>query len=97
VAPPPRLRPIVAPDWWDDAACSGRGPRKWFTEGTEREAVAICRTCPARTPCLRFAVDNDEQHGVWGGMTAEQRRKLRKLHLVADGELLRPSTRSERR
>jgi WhiB family redox-sensing transcriptional regulator len=31
------------------------------------------RPCPVRAQCLRYALDNREMHGVWGGWTAKQR------------------------
>lgn len=35
---------------------------------TAKSAVYVCREmCPVRTACLRMALDNDEQHGIWGG------------------------------
>jgi hypothetical protein len=37
-------------------------------------AKAICGTCPVRVPCLAFALATREPHGVWGGLTAEERR-----------------------
>ncbi|MCV7424045.1 WhiB family transcriptional regulator [Mycobacterium yunnanensis] len=44
----------------------------------ERETVArqICWTCPVQVPCRRFAVATQEPHGVWGGTTPLDRRRL---------------------
>lgn len=39
------------------------------------EAKALCSRCPARAACLDFAVAHDEQYGVWGGLTADERSK----------------------
>jgi WhiB family redox-sensing transcriptional regulator len=37
--------------------------------------LAVCKGCPVRIPCLRFAVENEITHGIWGGMTAIQRKR----------------------
>ena len=31
-------------------------------------AKAICATCPIQKACLRHAIENGEQYGVWGGL-----------------------------
>jgi WhiB family redox-sensing transcriptional regulator len=43
--------------------------------GTERARV-ICRRCVVAEQCLTFANENDEQHGVWGGLSRSERRLL---------------------
>jgi len=44
-----------------------------------REAAKICAHCPARTQCLEWALNTQQQHGFWGGMTAVDRQdELRK-------------------
>ncbi|HET9772974.1 MAG TPA: WhiB family transcriptional regulator [Acidimicrobiia bacterium] len=40
------------------------------------EAKALCRTCPSREPCLAFALSTHQELGVWGGMAADERRRL---------------------
>jgi hypothetical protein len=37
-------------------------------------AVAVCFTCPVVMECQQYALANNEEYGVWGGMTPEQRR-----------------------
>lgn len=39
-------------------------------------AKAICAQCAVVEPCLQFALENNEKFGVFGGMTAEERRRL---------------------
>ena len=54
----------------------------WF-EDDELLAAAICngdydgKICPLREECLRWALINHEQYGVWGGMLPHDRRHLR--------------------
>jgi WhiB family transcriptional regulator, redox-sensing transcriptional regulator len=43
----------------------------------EADAKAVCRTCPVRVPCLDFAMATNQDAGVWGGTSEEERRALR--------------------
>ena len=38
------------------------------------QAKAICAGCPVRQQCLAFALNTRQNHGVWGGMSEEERR-----------------------
>ena len=39
----------------------------------ERRAQQICDTCPVRKECAQFALSIGEEHGIWGGMTDQDR------------------------
>ena len=70
--------------WRHRAACGGQDTSWWFPDktgahnATTARALALCRSCPVQTPCLTHAQDAPEYHGIWGGMTPEQRRGLRR-------------------
>jgi hypothetical protein len=71
------------PDFWSKgtANCTAY-PDLMFPEGynshpRELKATEVCNGCPYIKECLQFALENDEW-GVWGGMTRHQRRPLRK-------------------
>ena len=67
------------PEWFAQAACARVGGDWWFPEEPEelRQAKRICRGCEVRLQCLRFAVENGGQRGVWGGLASHrQRRKV---------------------
>jgi WhiB family redox-sensing transcriptional regulator len=49
------------------------GPSTWQTAA----AVEVCNRCAVRTKCLDWALANDVHHGVWGGVSEEQRRAMR--------------------
>jgi hypothetical protein len=38
-------------------------------------AVAVCLTCSVLMECQQYALANNEEYGIWGGMTPEQRRE----------------------
>jgi WhiB family transcriptional regulator, redox-sensing transcriptional regulator len=74
----------AAGTWRDQAACvTSTEPDTWHPRqgrtSEVREALAICATCPVTAPCLKFALDNQLRDGVWGGTTANQRRRWREL------------------
>lgn len=55
------------------------------------QPVKVCGRCPVLRPCLEYALtQGDDLHGVWGGTTQNQRRRLRE-QLLADGPLTEAS------
>lgn len=71
--------------WMTRGACITVDPDVFFPDRTSRrpdidaEALAICAACPVRVSCLRYAIDGEEKHGIWGGSTEKDRRKFRRL------------------
>ena len=45
-------------------------------------AQRICAACPVSEECLEFALATNQEAGIWGGTTEEERRKLRKAWLA---------------
>lgn len=72
----------AAQEWKPDAACRGMSPELFFTERGEnfdnREAKAVCAGCRVRAECLEYAMSAPEREGVWGGLSAKERRTLRR-------------------
>lgn len=73
-------------DWRALAACRNTDPALFFPIGTTGPAVEqinsakeVCKQCPAREPCLAFAMNTRQDSGVWGGMTEDERHRLRRL------------------
>jgi WhiB family transcriptional regulator, redox-sensing transcriptional regulator len=66
------------PEWTAEGSCRGMDPQVFFpSDGTGvQEAVAICRTCPVKAPCLEYALVNRIQHGVFGGVSERGRERL---------------------
>lgn len=51
-----------------------------FFSHSERKiqrALAACATCPFIQICREEALRNDERHGIWGGLTEDDRRRAR--------------------
>lgn len=71
--------------WMRDAACKGSDPEAFFPatgggrQGVPVAAIAACSRCPVMEQCAEYAINTHAQHGIWGGMTVEQRnRRARK-------------------
>ena len=45
--------------------------------GVDR-ARKICATCPVTAQCLEYALANHIDHGVWGGCSERERRRIAK-------------------
>jgi len=65
--------------WRSQAACRESDTRLFYPTGRNPDcgpATAICRTCPVVDACLQHAIDHREHHGIWGGRTPDERRRL---------------------
>ena len=41
-----------------------------------REAKQVCAGCPVRDDCLADALTTGTSHGIWGGLSVRERRRL---------------------
>jgi WhiB family redox-sensing transcriptional regulator len=68
--------------WHEDAACTSYPAEMFFPPSDDpeasRAAKAVCATCPVRDECFTFALETAQSEGVWGGMDAGERRRLRR-------------------
>jgi len=79
----------MAEDWRAQAACRGQTAMFYPPRGQTAEymaAVAMCRTCPVREPCLEYALSSVEEFGVWGGTSHRERRNIRRARRQAQQE-----------
>jgi WhiB family redox-sensing transcriptional regulator len=63
------------------AACRDVDPEVFFPAQGESgdQARAVCRPCPLRAACGAWALgQTDELVGVWGGLSARERRRLKR-------------------
>ncbi|WP_327310067.1 WhiB family transcriptional regulator (plasmid) [Streptomyces sp. NBC_01298] len=76
----PSSTPVVAPK--PRPACAGADPELFFVHALSTlqiaRAKAICATCPLVASCLEGALERGEEHGVWGGLTEDERRALKR-------------------
>lgn len=70
--------------WRGRASCRNVDPELFFPIGTTGPAISqieaakeVCRTCPVQAPCLEFALATNQDSGVWGAASEEERRLLR--------------------
>ena len=65
-------------EWMRRARCRETSPSVFFpSDGVGVEhAQRVCEGCPVRTPCLEFALENHIDHGVWGGASERERRRI---------------------
>lgn len=72
---------IPAPGpWIADAACAGEPTDLFFPEDDVGVllAKAICGGCKVRPECVSYAVDIPSLDGIWGGLTRQERARLRR-------------------
>jgi WhiB family redox-sensing transcriptional regulator len=71
--------------WRNRAACLDEDPELFFPTGNTGPALVqieaaklICHRCEVIEPCLTWAIEFGQDAGVWGGLTAEERRTLKR-------------------
>lgn len=69
----------------DAALCAQVDPDLWFPPkgGSTRPAKSVCAQCDVIAECLRYAIEHDERHGVWGGTSAKDRSRRRSREQAA--------------
>ena len=77
-------------NWRNRAACFGEDPELFFPEGNTApsllqtdQAKAICRRCEVSETCLKWAIESGQDAGVWGGLSEDERRALKRRNARA--------------
>ena len=83
--------PLGDNNWRRHAACAHIGGDLFYAAEADEiplgavappyvtdKAKAVCQTCPVQFDCLMTALETGERHGVWGGMSWNERRRLLK-------------------
>lgn len=45
-------------------------------------AKELCKACPLLEECRNYAIEAKEQYGIWGGLTADERRTYRTISVA---------------
>ncbi|MFZ4584692.1 MAG: WhiB family transcriptional regulator [Acidimicrobiia bacterium] len=64
--------------WMLEARCRATDPSNFFpSDGVGVEvAKRVCAECPVRNDCLEYALQYRIDHGVWGGASERERRRI---------------------
>lgn len=72
-------------DFRHRAICKDEDPELFFPVGNTgpaltqiAEAKTVCRRCPVVSDCLTWALDSGQDAGVWGAMSEDERRVLKR-------------------
>ncbi|HET8589814.1 MAG TPA: WhiB family transcriptional regulator [Nakamurella sp.] len=72
-------------DWRHRAICRDEDPELFFPVGNSgpallqiAEAKAVCERCPVMNECLNWALETGQDAGVWGGLSEDERRSLKR-------------------
>jgi WhiB family redox-sensing transcriptional regulator len=81
--------------------CRDLPPEVFFpSDGVGVEVARhYCAECPVKGPCLEYALENHIEHGVWGGASERERRRIARSRrgiplraATAVGQPTRPDT-----
>jgi WhiB family transcriptional regulator, redox-sensing transcriptional regulator len=91
-----RVRPAAEGDWRARAACRLADPELFFPISNAgpslhvaRTAKAVCAACEVQPECLAFALRTNQNHGIWGGLTEDERKATVRRRPSIRGELRR--------
>ena len=77
-------------DWVHRARCKDEDPELFFPIGTSGPAAiqiemakAVCFKCDVRDECLDWAMSTNQDAGVWGGLSEDERRALKRRNARA--------------
>ena len=72
-------------NWMAEGLCAEKPPSLFFPSDGVGVDVArkICADCPVKSACLEYALENRIDHGVWGGTSERERRRLIKSRQIS--------------
>jgi len=86
----PDSRSTILMDWRNRAACLDEDPELFFPIGNTgpallqiEEAKAVCRRCEVVDTCLKWAIETGQDAGVWGALSEDERRALKRRNARA--------------
>lgn len=72
---------IESPDWHEDAECAKPENAKYIDNffankpAQQYQAKKLCESCPVRRDCVKWALDNKQLWGIWGGLDYKEIRR----------------------
>ena len=74
-------------EWMTAANCRDQPPALFFPSDDRgvRAAHQVCAGCVVRGDCLRYALNKEIAHGVWGGLSEEARRQRGRTDQIGGG------------
>ena len=76
--------------WRDRAACLDEDPELFFPIGNGdsafrqiEQAKVVCRRCAVAETCLHWAIESRQDAGVWGALSDDERRALKRRNARA--------------
>jgi len=76
--------------WRNRAACLDESPELFFPIGNTGPALlqiekarAVCHRCEVVDICLAWAMESRQDAGVWGGLSEDERRALKRRNARA--------------
>jgi len=78
-------------EWMAQGRCRDMDPAAFFpSDGiVVQSAQRICSECPVREPCLEYALGNRVDHGVWGGTSERERRRILRRRRISSLQVSR--------
>jgi WhiB family redox-sensing transcriptional regulator len=87
----------MSEQWMAKGLCRTEPPSVFFpSDGVGVEvARRICADCPVKASCLEYALRNGIDHGVWGGTSERERRRIARRRRIAAAGVEAPTGRAE--
>ena len=80
---------VIVAEWRELALCRDSDANLFFPVGSTGPAIdqiesakAVCGQCAVQESCLQYALQSNQEAGVWGGYAEDERRRLRKRWLA---------------
>src|ERR1700709_1036567 len=90
-------------DWRHRAICRDEDPELFFPIGNTgpallqiEQAKAVCRRCSVIQDCLAWALESGQDAGIWGGLSEDERRALKRRNARARARMVSPTARHHR-
>lgn len=76
----------MRPSWSSRGVCNDLDPELFYPARGEstKEPKQACSQCRIAAQCLSFALESGEKHGIWGGTSERERRRMRKVYAAIE-------------